>query len=70
MSNALSRAAGNTVSTIVALLYLAALGLGVLGWIFNIAKIIGSAGDPITGLFIARIAGVPIAILGAVLGYF
>lgn len=43
---------------------------GVVGWVMNIITLIGSSADPITGMFVARIIGVFIPPLGAVLGYF
>lgn len=52
------------------LTYLAVL-LGLLvGWIMNVVAIIGSMGDAITGLFIARLVGTVVFPLGGVLGYF
>ncbi len=46
-------------------IWLAALG----GWIANIVKVLGDAGNPITGWFIARIVGVFLPPVGSVLGY-
>lgn len=52
---------------IVVVLFLAAVG----GWIANLIKLIADLGDsPVTTFFIARIAGVIIPVLGAILGYF
>lgn len=52
------------------LTYLAVL-LGLLvGWVMNIVSIVGSLADPITGLFIARLVGTVVFLLGGVLGYF
>ncbi len=42
---------------------------GVIGWIWNIVKIVQSGFDVITGMFIARCIGVFVAPLGAVLGW-
>lgn len=42
---------------------------GFVGWVLNIASIVGLIGDPITTMFIARCVGVFFAPLGAVLGY-
>lgn len=53
------------------LVLISVITAGVIGWIMNIIKIIGSLGDPtITPLFIARIVGAFAAPIGAVLGYF
>lgn len=46
---------------------LAFLSLG--GWVANIVKLI-SDWDITSGMCIARILGVPIPIIGAILGYF
>lgn len=42
--------------------------LGLFGWIQNIILIIQS--DVVTGMVIARVCGVFIAPLGAIMGYF
>lgn len=42
--------------------------LGLVGWVWNIIKIVGA--DAITGFELVRIAGIFVAPLGAVLGYF
>ena len=46
---------------------IAIAGLG--GWIANIVKFLGMLDGGVTAMFIARIAGVFIAPLGAVLGF-
>ena len=43
---------------------------GIGGWIANIVKIVGMSFDPLSGIAVARIAGIFVAPLGAVLGYF
>lgn len=50
--------------------YIAVLVLGLIGWVINIVKIIGAANDPLTGWFIARVIGVIVAPVGAILGFF
>ena len=40
-----------------------------VGWVINIVKLVGMLGGDITAMFIARIVGVAIAPLGAVLGF-
>ncbi len=42
----------------------------IFGWIMNIIDIIHTLHGPINAMFIARIAGVFVAPLGAILGYF
>ena len=42
---------------------------GLCGWIANIVKFLGMLDGGVTAMFIARIAGVFIAPLGAVLGF-
>ena len=58
------------VNTIGSFVFLCIILLGIGGWVANIVKIILELNDPITGLFIARIAGTFMAPLGAVLGFF
>lgn len=43
--------------------------LGVGGWIANIVKLVGSNFDPITGMLVARVIGIFVCPLGAVLGF-
>lgn len=52
-------------AVIYALLWLAAIG----GWIANIVKIFGSAGEPLTAWLVLRVVGIFAAPIGAVLGY-
>ena len=42
---------------------------GVIGWAWNIVRIVGMIADPITGLFIFRCVGIIVFPLGAILGY-
>ena len=51
----------------VVLIAVAMVGCG--GWIANIVKIVGSDFAQITGLLVARVVGVFVAPLGAVLGF-
>lgn len=47
--------------------------LGVVGWVWNIVKLVGLAGaEPfaVTAMFVLRVAGIPIAPLGAIVGFF
>lgn len=44
--------------------------LAIIGWVWNIVKLIGELSGPITSMFLARIAGVLMAPLGSVLGFF
>lgn len=44
--------------------------IAIIGWIWNIAKIIESDLTPITTMLILRFIGIFIAPLGSVLGYF
>jgi hypothetical protein len=43
---------------------------GLIGWVLNIMTIFNTINLPINGEFILRIIGVPMAPLGAILGYF
>lgn len=57
-----------TVNTTSLIVFGVAL-LGAVGWVANIIKLIGSSFDPMTGIVIARVIGVFLAPLGAVLGF-
>lgn len=54
------------------LLYVIAIVVFVIGWISNLVALISMIvhDHAITVLFVARLVGVPVAFLGAVLGYF
>jgi hypothetical protein len=39
------------------------------GWIHNIVVVVHHINEPISGMFILRVAGIPVAPLGVVLGY-
>ena len=46
-------------------------GLAVFGsWIVNVVKFLGMLGGEVNALFIARIVGIPVVPLGAILGWF
>lgn len=51
------------------LLYFIILVFAILGWIFNVLKLIGSNLDPVTGLDVLRIIGVVFPVLGAIVGW-
>lgn len=52
------------------LIILALIVGGVAGWIMNLMTIINTASDAVVnGLFIGRVIGVFVPIIGAVLGY-
>ena len=43
---------------------------GIIGWIMNIVTVFGMLGDvTVTTMFVARVVGIFIPIIGAVLGY-
>jgi len=42
----------------------------LIGWVLNIVNLCGSSFDPVTGMDVARVVGIFIPPLGAVLGYF
>lgn len=51
------------------LAWLAVLAVGLVGWVLNIAKIVGMLSGDINAMLVARIVGVFAAPLGAVLGF-
>jgi hypothetical protein len=44
--------------------------LALIGYIMNIASFVHELGGPLTPLFVARVAGLVLFPLGAILGYF
>lgn len=58
--------AGGCVALSTLLLVLAA----AVGWVLNIAKIVGTINDPLTAMLLLRVFGVPFFPLGCVLGWF
>lgn len=58
-------------NTPAGILILIVLALAIGGWIANIVKFVGMIGDnEVTTMFIARVIGIPVGLLGTVLGYF
>jgi hypothetical protein len=51
-------------------IYIAILIAAVGGWAANIVKFVGMLGGEVTTMFIARIAGIFLAPLGVILGYY
>lgn len=56
----------------VALAYIALVIAALIGWVMNLIEVIhlATAGAPLTAGFIVRIVGVPVGIIGAVMGWF
>lgn len=55
----------------IGFVWIAVIIAGMIGWVMNLLSLIKMLGDPVvTPLFIARLVGVPIAPLGAILGWF
>jgi hypothetical protein len=59
----------DTAFGIVGFLYILLIIAAVIGWVWNIVKIVGSISDPLTAMFIARCVGAFVAPIGAILGY-
>ena len=58
-------------NTTAGLLILIVWALAIGGWIANIVKFVGMIGEnEVTTMFLARLVGIPVGPLGAVLGYF
>lgn len=55
-------------AVLAALVYLTILGFGAAGWLFNLAALIHV--NTLDGLAIARVIGLPLVPLGAILGWF
>lgn len=56
----------------IILLYIATMIAALYGWIVNLIDVIhaASSGAPFTVMIIARIVGIPVFGLGAILGWF
>jgi hypothetical protein len=52
------------------LILFAAIALGVVGWAWNIVKLVGLIDGSITAMFVARVIGVFVTPFGSVLGFF
>lgn len=57
------------VGVALALLYIVLAIAGIIGWVLNIAKLVGDFGGPLTAKLVLRIVGIFAAPLGAILGY-
>ncbi|RWP84753.1 MAG: hypothetical protein EOR11_20040 [Mesorhizobium sp.] len=55
-----------------ALIYIAVILLVVYGWVCNLIAVVHAltANDPFTPLVMGRMIGIPVFILGAILGFF
>lgn len=60
----------HTASSFLVFVPLMLLIVAVIGWIANIAKIVGALNDPISNLFVARCVGAIVMPIGAILGFF
>ena len=58
-----------SLSSFSVIVVFATIVFGVIGWGMNISKFIMLIGEDITTMFIARLAGILLAPLGAILGY-
>lgn len=57
-------------SIVLGLICLSIIAAGVIGWVLNIAALVHTSSDPITGFFILRCVGIFVSPLGSILGYF
>ena len=53
----------------VIIAFLSTVALAAYGWVMNILWVFRHFQDGVTGELILRIVGIPIAIIGAILGY-
>lgn len=55
-----------------ALVYIAVILLVLYGWVCNLITVVHvlTANDPLTPLVVGRMIGIPVFILGAILGFF
>lgn len=57
------------VGVSLALLYIAAIIGGIIGWVLNIVAVVHGISGPLTTMMVARLVGIPVFILGAILGW-
>lgn len=60
-------------TVITGLLYLALIFAVIYGWVANLIAVIQAAQHPgieITTMLVLRVIGIPVPVLGAILGYF
>ena len=50
-------------------IWLIVVFVAVIGWVMNIVKFVGMLDNEVTGMWIARLIGIPLAFLGAILGW-
>lgn len=55
---------------VLALVYLVALIVGGIGWVWNIIKLIALVGGDINVELVLRVVGIFVAPFGAIFGYF
>lgn len=49
--------------------YLVLLVAAIIGWVCNIVALVGMVSGPVNAELIIRIIGVPVAIIGAIMGW-
>ena len=54
---------------VLGLVFIAIVLAGVIGWVMNIVKLITQRHAPITGVFVLRLVGIFVPIIGAVMGW-
>lgn len=60
----------NTITLSVGFIWLALWTITIYGYVENIIKLIHIINDPVSGMMIARAAGIFVGPVGVVLGYF
>lgn len=58
-----------SIGATMVIAYLAAIVGGLIGWVMNIVAVVHMVGGPMTTMLVARIVGIPVFILGAILGW-
>lgn len=61
-----------TTALKIYLIWLSLCGLALVGWVINLVKLVHLfvAHAPVDTMFIGRILGVPVPVIGAILGWF
>lgn len=57
------------IGVTMVLVYLAAILGGLIGWVMNIVAVVHGCSGPLTSEMIIRIIGIPVFVLGAIMGW-
>lgn len=53
----------------IAVVYFVSILVGIWGWVLNLIALVHALHGPVDAMFLARLAGVPLFVIGAILGF-